>query len=153
MSTILQLLIASSPSSPMESRPEVRAVPGKGIEGDRYFNGTGTFSPHPHKPDFEITFIEQEKIDEFVRESGLSFTAQHARRNVVTQGVDLNALVAKEFMAGGIRLLGVRLCDPCNYLAKQTSPLTLSGLVHKGGLRVQILSEGILRTGDVVSVI
>ena len=135
----------------MDTREEVRVVPGLGIEGDRYFSGKGTFSPHPQKPDYEITFIEQEKIDGFVRESGLPFTSLDARRNVVTQGVDLNALVSKEFMVGAVRMRGVRLCEPCNYLAKKTSPLTLSGLVHKGGLRVQILSAGVVRTGDPIT--
>ena len=60
MPFIAEILIAESPASPMLSRSEVRGVPGKGIEGDRYFNGNGTFSPHPQKPDFEITLIEKE---------------------------------------------------------------------------------------------
>lgn len=126
----------------------VRAVPGCGLEGDRYFMGKGTFSPQPMKPDFELTLIEQEKIEAFARESGLPFTAFEARRNVVTEGVDLNALAGSEFMIGEVRVRGIRLCEPCNYLAKITWPETLRGLVHKGGLRAQILTEGIIRAGD-----
>lgn len=134
----------------MTSVAEARAVPGQGLEGDRYFNGTGTFSPHPQKPDFEITLIEKEAIAAFAGESGLAFTAAHARRNVVTQGVDLNALAGKEFMIGEVRIRGIRFCEPCSYLAKTTFPETLKGLVHKGGLRAQIVSGGLIRVGDKV---
>ena len=131
----------------------MRAVPGKGIEGDRYFAGVGTFSPHPQKPDYEITLVEKEKLDTFAIETGLPFTAFHARRNLVTEGVDLNALAGKEFLVGEVRIRGIRWCEPCNYLAKSTFPETLRGLIHKGGLRAQIVSEGVVRVGDKVIVL
>ena len=148
MSVVTHILIAESSASPMDERTEVRAVPGQGLEGDRYFTGGGTFSPTPRKPDFEITFVEQEKIETFAREQALSFTPADARRNIVTRGVDLNALVGKEFFVGEVRVRGHRLCEPCQYLAKQTSPAVLKGLVHRGGLRAQILTEGKIHVGD-----
>ena len=148
MPRLIEILTASSPSSPMTAQLQARAVPGLGLEGDRYFDGTGTFSPDPRKPDFELTLIEKEKIEAFARESGLPFTAALARRNLVTESVDLNALVGREFQIGEVRVLGIRLCEPCNYLAKTTFSEALKGLVHKGGLRAQILTEGILRPGD-----
>lgn len=67
----------------MESRESVRAVPGKGLEGDRYLAGIGTFSPNSYKPDFELTLIEKEQIDAFALQSCLPFTSRHARRNIV----------------------------------------------------------------------
>lgn len=134
----------------MQVQDAVRAVPGRGLEGDRYFTGIGTFSPDPMKPDFELTLIEQEQIDAFVRNSGIAFTAADARRNVVTSGVDLNALAGREFYVGEVRVRGIRLCEPCNYLAKITRPEVLRGLVRRGGLRAQILTEGVIRSGDVV---
>ena len=134
----------------MTDRSEVRAVPGKGLDGDRYFDGVGTFSPHPQKPDFEITLVEKEKIDAFARDTGLPFTAFHARRNIVTEGVDLNALAGREFLVGEVRIRGIRFCEPCSYLAKASFPETLRGLVHKGGLRAQIVTEGFIRVGDAV---
>ena len=153
MPFVSEILIAESPTSPMSSRSEVRAIPGRGIEGDRYFTGAGTFSPHPQKPDFEITLIEREKIDAFARETGLPFTAARARRNLVTEGVDLNALAGKEFLVGEVRIRGIRFCEPCSHLAKMTFPETLKGLVHKGGLRAQIVTEGIIRVRDKVIVL
>lgn len=152
MPSVAEILIAESPSLPMAIQTEVRAVPGRGLIGDRYYDGMGTFSPKPQKPDFELTFIEREKIEEFSRESGLPFTALHARRNIVTEGVDLNALVGREFQVGEVWIRGMRLCEPCSYLAKTSFPETLKGLVHKGGLRAQILSEGVIRPGDAIRV-
>src|SRR6266567_1448426 len=97
MASVVEILIARSPSSTMESLQSVRAIPGKGLEGDRYFNGVGTFSPQPQKPDYEITFIEAEKIEAFAVEAGLPFSSFQARRNIVTRGIDLNALVGCRF--------------------------------------------------------
>ena len=135
----------------MQPVAEVRAVPGRGLEGDRYYDGRGTFSPQPQKADFELTLIEEERVEAFARDFDLDFTAAHARRNVVTRGVDLNALVGREFRIGDVRVRGVRLCEPCHYLAKTTHPETLRGLVHKGGLRAQILSTGTIKTGDPIT--
>jgi len=152
MSRVAQILTAESPASEMRPRAEVRAVPGQGLEGDRYFSGTGTFSPPRQSPDFEITFIERENVEAFARESNLPFTAIHARRNIVTEGVSLNDLAGKEFYVGEVRIRGLRLCEPCTYLAKISFPETLKGLVHKGGLRAQILSEGVIRVGDAIRI-
>lgn len=132
----------------MQPVAQVRAIPGRGLEGDRYFSGAGTFSKNPQRPDYELTLIQKEHIEAFARSSGLGFTADLARRNLVTEGVDLNAYVGKEFKIGAVRVRGIRLCEPCNYLAKQTHPDVLPGLAHKGGLRAEILSEGTLRPGD-----
>lgn len=150
MSRVVEILIAESPAAEPRSVLMARALPGVGLEGDRYASGRGTFSPAPHKPDYELTLIEREHIDAFAAESGFPFTSKLARRNLVTEGVDLNALVGKEFTIGEVRIRGLRLCEPCNSLAKKTTPELLRGLVHKGGLRAQILSEGTLRVGDVL---
>lgn len=137
----------------MVSVADAEAVAGQGIKGDRYFHGCGTFSPDPHRSDFELTMIEQEQISAFARDTGLNFNAKQARRNLVTQGISLNDIVGKEFRIGAARFKAIRLCEPCQYLAKTTYPETLKGLVHKGGLRVAILESGMIRTGDSIEVI
>lgn len=147
---VVEILMASSPSAGMEQRSEARALPGQGLEGDRYFSGLGTFSPHPQKPAYELTLIQQEFIDDFRNRTGLSFTSRHARRNLVTEGVDLNSLVGKEFTVGEVLLRGIKLCEPCAYMAKISFPEVLPGLVGKGGLRAQILRGGVIRRGDTV---
>jgi MOSC domain-containing protein YiiM len=148
---IVEILTAPSPGSPMVWRKSVHAVPGCGLEGDRYFEGRGTFSPNPQKPDYEVTLIQQEHVEAFAAESGRPFTAKDARRNVVTRGVDLNTLAGREFRIGEVLIRGIRLCEPCDYLAKATFPDVLRGLVHKGGLRAQILSEGEIKVGDLLT--
>jgi len=127
-------------------------VAGRGLEGDRYFWGIGTFSPHPQKPAYELTLIEKEKIDEFRLKSGLPFSSRHARRNVVTEGVDLNSLVGEEFTIGEVVMRGLQLCEPCEHLAEASFPEVVPELVHKGGLRAQIMSGGTIHVDDPIKV-
>ena len=151
MANILEILVSESPTTSMTALATVRALPGRGLEGDRYLHGTGTFAKHPQQPDYEVTLIENEAIESFAQTSGLPFTANLARRNLVTRGVALNDLVGVEFQVGAVRMRGIRLCEPCNHLAKTTWPQVLRGLVHRGGLRAQILSEGFIHIGDTLT--
>jgi MOSC domain-containing protein YiiM len=131
----------------MRSVDRVRAIPGKGLEGDRYFEASGTYSDPPG-PDREITLIESEAIDAMARDNAITIPAGSARRNVVTRGAPLNHLVGREFDIGPVRLLGIRLCEPCSHLESLTRKGLVAGLVHRGGLRAQILTEGDIRVGD-----
>ena len=122
-------------------------MPGRGLEGDRYAAGIGTFSNHKGQRD--VSLIESEAIETFERESGTSLSAAESRRNVLTRGVRLNDLVGKEFQVGNVRMLGLRLCEPCTHLVRLTrQPATLRGLVHRGGLYAAILNEGEVAVGD-----
>jgi MOSC domain-containing protein YiiM len=131
----------------MRSVDRVRAIPGKGLEGDRYFEARGTYSDRPG-PGREITLIESEAIDAMARDNEITIPAGAARRNVVTRGAPLNHLVGKEFDVGRVRLLGVRLCEPCSHLESLTRKGLIAGLVHRGGLRAQILTGGEIRVGN-----
>jgi MOSC domain-containing protein YiiM len=131
----------------MRSVDRVRAIPGKGLEGDRYFDATGTYSDKPG-PGREVTLIESEAIDAMARDNGITIPAGAARRNVVTRETPLNHLVGKEFEVGRVHLLGIRLCEPCSHLESLTRKGIIAGLVHRGGLRAQILTAGEIRVGD-----
>src|ERR1035437_6235760 len=150
MPRVTQILIAPTAGAPMLPLQQAYVVPGKGIQGDRYFSGAGTFSKQPQKIDSEMTLIESEMLASFAELSGLPFDASLARRNVVTEGVDLNALVDVELFVGKVRVRGIRLCEPCKYLAAISFPEVLPGLIHKAGLRVQVMTEGILSVGDAI---
>ena len=127
---------------------EVRAVPGRGLEGDRYFEHTGTYSDTPGTGR-DVTLVASEAIEEIAREKGISLKPGDTRRNITTKGVDLNSLVDVEFSIGEIRVLGMRLCEPCEYLEGLVGQKgTLKALVHRGGLRCDILREGTIRVGD-----
>src|SRR5438105_12559021 len=100
----------------MESVEAVRAVPGQGLEGDRYFFRQGTY--YKPQPDRELTLIEAEAIEAMKTELNVDYGLGDSRRNVVTRGVPLNHLVGKEFMIGEVKMRGLRLCEPCGHLQK-----------------------------------
>jgi hypothetical protein len=124
----------------------VTARPG-GIDGDRYQDETGTFSTNPRRVGQDITFIEVEALAE-LRARGVSLAPEQARRNVVTEGVNLDALIGKRFRAGGVICIGQRRCEPCAHLERLTEPGIIRGLVHRGGLRADILQAGTITLGD-----
>jgi MOSC domain-containing protein YiiM len=131
----------------MNSVTSGRAVVGKGLEGDRYFNKLGTYSNDPGSGR-DVTLIEIEAIEALKRDYQIELEPSQARRNIVTQGVALNHLVDREFKIGDVILRGTRLCDPCSHLEKLTRKGVMRGLIHRGGLRAEIISSGTLRTGD-----
>ena len=146
---VVSIHIAPAAAKPTVSVDEARAVPGKGLEGDRYFNRNGSFSDR-HGPDREITLIEIEAIEALDRDYKFKLSRGDARRNIVTRGVPLNHFVGREFSVGEVTLRGLRLNEPCNHLASLTHEKVKQGLVHRGGLRAQIISEGIIRPGDTI---
>ena len=142
--------IAPSAEAAMHGLVEVTAVAGVGLAGDRYAARTGSFSTKP-KPGRQITLIEAEAIEALERELGLVLTPGETRRNLITRGVALNHLVGHEFRVGEVRLLGHELCEPCGDLARMTGKTQiLPGLVHRGGLRAEILEGGLIRVGDLI---
>jgi MOSC domain-containing protein YiiM len=141
--------ITATAEAPMRSVRHVLAVAGKGLQGDRYFRAKGTYSDRPG-PAREITLIESESIEAMARDNKLTIREGDARRNVVTRGVPLNHLVGREFLVGGVRLRGIRLCEPCSHLEGLTRRGVLAGLIHRGGLRAQIVKGGEIRVGDTI---
>ena len=146
---VVSIHIAPSAAERMISVKEVRALRGKGLEGDRYFNEVGTYSDKPG-PDREVTLIEIEAVEALKRDSKIELDPGECRRNIVTRGVPLNHLVGRQFRVGDVLLRGIRLCEPCSHLEGLTTNGVLAGLVHRGGLRAQILSDGIIHVGDAV---
>jgi MOSC domain-containing protein YiiM len=145
--SLVAIQIAREASGRLESLGEVRAVPGKGLEGDRYFAGQGSFSKTPGTGR-EVTLIARETLGLLEREHGIHLSLSDTRRNLVTEGVSLNDLVGKVFQVGSVRMKGVRLAEPCDHLERLTKPGVLKGLVHRAGLRAELLDEGVLRVGD-----
>lgn len=149
------IYISSAPKAPMQPLDSVEAVAGKGLVGDRYFNSEGTFSGQGDDTGRDITLVAAEAVDAVNQEGNLGITPADTRRNIVTEGVSLNDLVGKKFAIGEVILQGVRLCEPCDHLAKVTGKggkLT-SNLVHRGGLRADIVQNGVIRAGDVIRLI
>ena len=147
--SVAAIYIGPRAAEPMVSVRKVRAVSGKGLEGDRYFNLEGTFSAKSHRPKQEVTLIESEAIEAAERSYDIELDAADTRRNIVTSGTPLNHLVDEEFTVGEVRLRGLKLCEPCTHLKKVTAKGIVKPLIHRGGLRAQILSDGTIEVGDV----
>lgn len=144
--TVDGIWIAASAGQPAQSLATVRAVAGQGLAGDRHTLGTGTFPSG--LPGSALTLIEAEVCESF----DPPVRAQEHRRNLVTRGVELNGLVGREFMIGDVRCRGMRLCEPCRVMDGYTSRPLLRALVHRGGLRADILGDGDIHVGDRISV-
>jgi MOSC domain-containing protein YiiM len=147
--TVESIYLASAAGAPTQAVDQACAIPGVGLEGDRYALGVGTFSKP--LPDRELTLIEAEAIEALKHEYHFELTPGEARRNVVTRGVALNHLVGKEFKIGEVKIRGIRLCEPCDYLQRLTGREVIRGLTHRGGLRAQILTRGTIHVGDPIS--
>jgi len=141
------IFITRTKAEPMRSVDEVSAVAGKGLDGDRYFDRDGTWSDRPGTGR-EVTLIESEAVEAAGREYGFDLGPGDARRNIVTAGVALNHLVGRDFMVGEVRLRGMRLCEPCAHLSELTGVPLITALIHRGGLRAEIVDGGAIRVGD-----
>lgn len=140
--------IAPAASQPMQALGEARLVAGRGIEGDRYMLGTGTYSPRPDIR--EATLIESEALEALARDYGVALLPHEHRRNLTTTGVPLNHLVGRRFMVGDCILEGGRLNVPCEYLQDLLGKKVFKPLIHRSGLNCRIVEGGIIRVGDVV---
>jgi MOSC domain-containing protein YiiM len=139
--------ITPDAGKPMRSIEEVRAVEGKGLVGDRYFDDTGTWSRAPGGGR-EVTLIESEAVQAAGRDYNVEVDPGDARRNIVTSGVPLNHLVGSEFVIGEATLRGVRLCNPCAHMERLSSPGMMAALTNRGGLRAEVVRSGVIRVGD-----
>lgn len=144
--------ITGEAASPIRSVEAVRAVAGKGLEGDRYFTEQGTFSNEPGEGR-DVTLIESEAVESMNVKLGTKFAAGEMRRNIVTRGIALNHLVGQDFRVGGALLRGIRFCEPCDHLQSLTGQGVLKQLIHRGGLRANIVADGEIRAGDEIAVL
>lgn len=138
--TVAAILVAATAEAPLARVHEAEAVAGRGLAGDRYGAGRGTFSG-PGRG-YELTLVEAYVLDEI----GLPW--EEARRNVVTRGISVNGLVGRRFRIGPVECVGRRLAEPCAHLERLARPGLLRPLVHRGGLRADILTGGAIATGD-----
>lgn len=143
--SVAAILVATDAEAPLSRVDEVEALAGRGLAGDRYAAGRGTFSG-PGRG-YELTLVEAEVLDE------IELAWEEARRNIVTRGAALNGLVGRRFRIGSVECIGRRLAEPCAHLEKLARPGLLRPLVHRGGLRADIVAGGVLRLGDEIEAV
>ena len=141
--------IAEVAGAPMRSLDRVEAVAGVGLAGDRYATGGGHWSPIRRSGDV-LTIVEGEVVDAVVARHGIG--RGDTRRNIVTRGVRLDDLIGCQIRVGAVRCRVLRRCEPCSYLDGLLGASVLADLVHRGGVRVEILVGGRITVGDAIEV-
>jgi len=147
---VVGIFTAPAASTPVVRRDRVIARPGIGLDGDRYALGTGHWSGD-RKVSRDLTMIEAEVVESLARSLGIPLDAGALRRNIVTRGIRLNDLVGVRFRIGSVLVQGTTLCEPCDYLARLVHQPILPRLLHRGGLRVDVVSVGEIADGADVS--
>ena len=151
VASVEAIAIADRAEAPMQQITTARAIPGRGLDGDRYANRAGTFTPRSGRLNgYDLTLIEAEVLDELTLNDGQRLGYAEARRNIVTRGIDLNSLVGQRFRIGDVECVGRRLCEPCAHLERLTHKGVLRKLIHRGGLRADILTTGSITVGATI---
>jgi hypothetical protein len=141
--TVTAIVLAPAAEAPLRSVERAQAIAGRGLLGDRYADGAGTFSPGGGRG-HDLTLVAAEVLED------VGLDPVEARRNVIVRGVDLDALRGRRFRIGAVECRGQRRCEPCAHLERLTRPGVLRALAHRGGLRADVLRGGDLRVGDPV---
>jgi MOSC domain-containing protein YiiM len=143
MGLVESIHIAAIPRALPDPVERVRAIAGHGLEGDYHCQ------PHARGEGDDLTLVAAEAIEDLFAETGIELAPGESRRNVTTRGIDLNALVGRRFTVGDVEAVGVELCEPCTVLARLTGEFgVLRGLVHRGGLRADIVAGGEIAVED-----
>ena len=144
MGKVSKICISKKKRDVMMSLDFIEVVKGKGIINDRFFKENN------HKKS-QITLIEVENINYFNKISNSNIQAIDFRRNIITEGIKLNELLNKEFFIGNAKVKGIELCEPCLHLQIILGQKNLvEKLVHKAGLRCEILTSGKISVGDII---
>ena len=151
---VAAIALAERATGEMQTVDHAKVLANRGLEGDRYAAKAGTFTPaNDTARGYDLTLIEAEVLDSLTLPDGRTLGYAEARRNVVTRGIDLNVLVGRRFRVGNVECLGQRLCEPCSHLERLTTKGALRGLIHRGGLRADVLSDGVVTTGALIETI
>jgi len=145
---VVEIFIGPDEGGPVSTQETVTAVAGAGLEGDRYFQGDKP--PEQRDPTEEITLVGIEGIRAAAEESGLDITPADIRRNIVTEGVDIQELIGKKFWVGDVQIEGLEDNPACAHLQKLAGKQLLKPMVRRGGIRGRIVSGGVIKRGDAI---
>jgi MOSC domain-containing protein YiiM len=137
MGTVEGITLVLDETGAIRTVDAVDAEPGRGLDGDYHD---------------DLTLIAAEALDALGEDTGIGLSGEQSRRNVLTRGIDLNALVGQRFSVGSVEAVGVELAEPCTKLRRLSGePGVLRGLVHRGGLRADVVTDGQIAIGDAIS--
>jgi MOSC domain-containing protein YiiM len=150
--TLHAIIIGEKAKEPLHYVDSVHAVQGKGLEGDRYFYGQGTFNKPQLSQDIrEISILPYKTLSECNRRLESSLDFLDLRRNLIIKHFDASLLEDKEFSIGTAKFRIVRTCPPCRYLSRLLDKDMMRGLKYIGGYRAVITQSGVLTIGDEIS--
>ena len=148
---VVALFTVDRRAAPMKKVEQLYALAGRGIEGDRYFLGTGTYSKSP-EPGRQVTLIKSEVLESLKDKLEITMKPEESRRNILTRGIEINDLIGTEFYVGTVRLRAHRITQPCLYLEKLLDqPGLYKELWDNGGISCEILSDGVIKERDIIT--
>ena len=148
---VVALFTVARRAAPMKKVEQLYALAGRGIEGDRYFLGTGTYSKSP-EPGRQVTLIKSEVLESLKNKLEINVKPEESRRNILTQGIEINDLIGTEFYVGTVRLRAHRITQPCLYLENLLDqPGLYKELWDNGGISCEILSDGVIKERDIIT--
>lgn len=147
--SVTAIWLTPATAAPMQRVPSARLLAGRGLEGDRYALGGGTWADYPDL-EKQLTLIDQDDVTEVARETGAELTPGDLRRNLVTTGIDLPSLVGGWFSVGEALLFGMKRCPPCTHLERLTGVRLIKPMVRRGGINAAVFVGGPIGDGDVV---
>ncbi len=155
MASVVSLFVSPGIGQSMRARSSVRALAGRGLEGDRYALGQGSYSKLARPVARHVSLIAREAMEaaneELVRRGLIPFEPEETRRNIVVEGIDVYALLDHEFCVGAVRLRGSDSTRPCRIPSAMTGKFGFAEAYRdRGGIRAEIVSDGIISIGDLI---
>ncbi len=147
-----EIWLTPTAAAPMRRVASARLLPGRGLEGDRYALGGGTWAQYPDL-EKQLTLIDAADVAAVAAEVGVPLAPGDTRRNVVTTGIDLPSLVGRWFAVGDALLFGAKRCPPCTHLERLTGVRLVKAMVHRGGINAGVFAGAEVADGAVVRVV
>jgi MOSC domain-containing protein YiiM len=152
MGELTEIWLTGTAAAPMRQVASARLLPGKGLEGDRYALGGGTWAGYPDL-EKQVTLIDTADVAAVAAEVGAALTPGDTRRNLVTTGIDLPSLVGRWFAVGDALLFGAKRCPPCTHLERLTGTRLVKAMVHRGGINAAVFAGAVIAPGAPVRVV
>lgn len=146
---VVEIWLTGAAAEPMRRVTAVEAIAGRGLSGDRYALGGGTWARYPDL-EKQVTLIDRDDVAAVAAETGSELTPGDTRRNLVTTGIDLPSLVGHWFAVGDVLLFGMKRCPPCTHLERLTGVRLVKAMAHRGGINAAVFAGGTVTDGAVV---
>ena len=155
MGKVVGLYVSPGIGERMQSQKAVRALAGKGLDGDRYAAGQGSYSRLARQAPRHVSLIGREAIEaaneELIQRRLMPFVPAETRRNIIIEGYDVHQLIGQEFRIGRVRLRGSEPTRPCHIPSAVAGKTGFAeAFQNRGGVRAEILSNGVIAIGDVL---